>query len=102
LEKDLRNLDSLPDPLPTDAMALAIKAGKIVLYIESTGKITGYRLDVIDALNTAYLMLGTAMQGIRELGRGETTIPEREAFENFLGDIDVDLDKPADGVACSD
>ena len=93
---EFKDFDSLPDPLPTDAMALAIKAGKIVLYIESTGKITGYRLDVIDALNMSYLMLGAAMQGIRQVGRGETTIPEREAFENFLGGIEVDLDKPPD------
>jgi hypothetical protein len=96
LASAFKDINDLPDPLPIDVMAIAIKGDKIVLYIESTGRVTGYRLDVVDGFNLSYLLLGATLQRVREMGTGEAPIPEREAFEKFLGDIEVDLDRPAD------
>jgi len=110
LEKDPRNLDSLPDPKRTDCMAIAVKNGKLVLYVEAEGRVMGYQFDIIDGFNLSYLLLGATLQRLREMGKdmsdkedvgrellnqaGTMTL---EAFNKMFEGIDLDLDKPGSG-----
>ena len=110
MEKDPRNLDSLPDPKRTDCMAIAVKNGKLVLYVEAEGRVMGYQFDIIDGFNLSYLLLGATLQRLREMGKdmsdkedvgrellnqaGTMTL---EAFNKMFEGIDLDLDKPGSG-----
>jgi len=110
LERDLRNLDSLPDPKRTDCMAIAVKSGKLILYVEAEGQVAGYQFDIIDGFNLSYLLLGATLQHLREMGKdmsdkedvgrellnqaGTMTL---EAFNKMFEGIDLDLDKPGSG-----
>ena len=110
MERDLRNLDSLPDPKRTDCMAIAVKSGKLILYVEAEGQVAGYQFDIIDGFNLSYLLLGATLQHLREMGKdmsdkedvgrellnqaGTMTL---EAFNKMFEGIDLDLDKPGSG-----
>jgi len=110
LERDLRNLDSLPDPKRTDCMAIAVKSGKLILYVEAEGQVAGYQFDIIDGFNLSYLLLGATLQHLHEMGKdmsdkedvgrellnqaGTMTL---EAFNKMFEGIDLDLDKPGSG-----
>ena len=102
MERDLRNLDSLPDPKRTDCIAIAIRDGKLVLYVEAGGQVAGYQFDIIDGFNLSYLLLGATLQRLREMGKDT---PDRELldqaglmsmdkFKDMLGDVDLDIEKP--------
>ena len=110
MERDLRNLDSLPDPKRTDCMAIAVKSGKLILYVEAEGQVAGYQFDIIDGFNLSYLLLGATLQHLHEMGKdmsdkedvgrellnqaGTMTL---EAFNKMFEGIDLDLDKPGSG-----
>jgi len=107
LERDLRNLDSLPDPKRTDCMAIAVKSGKLILYVEAEGQVAGYQFDIIDGFNLSYLLLGATLQHLREMGKdmsdkedvgrellNQAGMMSMEEVEKLLGDIDLDVEKP--------
>lgn len=98
MAREFSSIEDLPDPLPTDAMAIIIRGEKIVLYVQSTGKMVGYRFDVMDGFNLAYLMLGATLQRLREMGQRmpdpAAGLVSLEAFEKMMGDADLDIEKP--------
>ena len=98
---DFRNPHSLPEPVPTDAIAIAFKDGRLVLYLESAGKVAGYILDIIDGFNLSYLMLGATLQQLRDMGEDVATTKakstgmiDRKEFEQMFKDVDLGLEKP--------
>ena len=106
MEKDLRNLDSLPDPKRTDCMAIAVKNGKLVLYVEAEGRAMGYQFDIIDGFNLSYLLLGATLQQVREMGKdmsdkeagremlNRANMMSMEEVEKLLEGVDLDVEKP--------
>jgi len=107
LEKDPRNLDSLPDPKRTDCMAIAVKNGKLVLYVEAEGRVMGYQFDIIDGFNLSYLLLGATLQRLREMGKdmsdkedvgrellNQAGMISMEEVEKLLGGVDLDVERP--------
>jgi hypothetical protein len=91
-------------------MAIAVKSGKLILYVEAEGQVAGYQFDIIDGFNLSYLLLGATLQHLREMGKdmsdkedvgrellnqaGTMTL---EAFNKMFEGIDLDLDKPGSG-----
>ena len=102
MAKDIRDLGSLPDPKRTDCMAIAIKGGKLTLYVEAEGQVMGYQFDIIDGFNLSYLLLGATLQRLREMGKdmsdrellNQAGMMSMEEVEKLLGDIDLDVEKP--------
>jgi len=100
LGSDFRNPNSLPEPVPTDAIAIAFKDGRLILYLESAGRVAGYILDIIDGFNLSYLMLGATLQQLRDMGedtaeKAHTTgMINRKEFEQMFKDVDLGLEKP--------
>ena len=107
MDKDLRNPDSLPDPKRADCMAIAIRDGKLVLYVEAEGQVTGYQFDIIDGFNLSYLLLGATLQRLREMGKdmsdkedvgrellNQAGMMSMEEVEKLLGGVDLDVEKP--------
>lgn len=101
------NPGNLPDPRRANSMAIAIKGGKLALYIEAEGRVTGYQLDVIDGFNLAYLMLGATLQRLREMGHdmsekedagreilNRANMMSMEEVEKLLEGVDLDIEKP--------
>lgn len=96
---DFRDPHSLPEPVPTSAIAIALKDGRLVLYLEAEGKVAGYILDIIDGFNLSYLMLGATLQQLRDVSddttKAKTTgMINRKEFEQMFKDIDLGLEKP--------
>ena len=101
------NPGNLPDPRRANSMAIAIKGGKLALYIEAEGRVTGYQLDVIDGFNLSYLMLGATLQRLREMGQdmsekedagrgilNQAKLMSMDAFKQMLEGVDLDVEKP--------